>query len=167
MMSYKILRMLWQKELLNTSNVGEYERNSWHSLVQSFVTSQNVINIFLEFIAIKLKNKNKLSSFWDCYIHDEVTLLYSSRSDTYIHHEVTRVRCNIYRYTLRCTITDDWGKVRLAFDLEVVQVVIHKMTLVGVCRRRVKGDTWHYKKLCESILTAAAATSAVWWRLWF
>ena len=56
-------------------------------------------------------------------------------------------------YTMRCSITDDWGKVKLAFDLEVVQM--QKMNLMGVRRKRVKGDTWHYKKLCEDILSAA------------
>ena len=57
------------------------------------------------------------------------------------------------RYILRCTIGDDWGKVRLAFDLEVVEVLVHKSTFVGICRKRVKGDAWHYKKLCEDILS--------------
>ncbi|XP_045213405.1 maternal embryonic leucine zipper kinase-like isoform X2 [Mercenaria mercenaria] len=56
-------------------------------------------------------------------------------------------------YTLRCTVMDDWGRVKLAFDLEVC--AIPKMTFVGVCRKRVKGDTWHYKKLCEDILSTA------------
>ena len=59
----------------------------------------------------------------------------------------------LIRYTLRCSIMDDWGKVKLAFDLEVVQ--IHKMNLMGVRRKRVKGDMWHYKRLCEDILGAA------------
>ena len=63
------------------------------------------------------------------------------------------------RYTLRCTITDDWGKVRLAFDLEVVKVMVHKVLLTGVYRKRVKGDAWHYKKLCEDILSVAVATN--------
>ena len=56
-------------------------------------------------------------------------------------------------YTLRCTIANDWGKIKLAFDLEVVQV--QKTTIIGVCRKRVKGDTWSYKRLCEDILSAA------------
>ena len=67
--------------------------------------------------------------------------------------------CCVFSYTLRCTITNDWGKVRLSFDLEVVKVVVHKTTLTGVCRKRVKGDAWHYKKLCEDILSVAMATS--------
>lgn len=56
-------------------------------------------------------------------------------------------------YSLRCSVNDDWGKIRLAFDLEVVQ--LQKMNLHGVRRKRVKGDTWHYKRLCEDILQNA------------
>ncbi|KAL5018480.1 hypothetical protein ScPMuIL_004202, partial [Solemya velum] len=56
-------------------------------------------------------------------------------------------------YTLRCTVADDWGRVKLAFDLEVCN--IPKSPNVGVCRKRVKGDTWHYKKLCGDILATA------------
>ncbi|XP_069123059.1 maternal embryonic leucine zipper kinase-like isoform X1 [Argopecten irradians] len=59
-------------------------------------------------------------------------------------------------YTLRCTVTDDWGKVKLAFDMEVC--AIPKMPYIGVCRKRVKGDTWHYKKLCEDILASTRLT---------
>ena len=58
-----------------------------------------------------------------------------------------------HSYTNRCSIMDDWGKVKLAFDLEIVQ--LQKMNLLGVRRKRVKGDTWHYKRLCEDILNAA------------
>lgn len=50
-------------------------------------------------------------------------------------------------------MSDDWGKVQLAFDLEVVQV--QKQSMLGVLRKRVKGDTWHYKRLCEDIMKAA------------
>ncbi|ESO07808.1 hypothetical protein HELRODRAFT_191046 [Helobdella robusta] len=57
-------------------------------------------------------------------------------------------------YILRCTISDDWGKVRLAFDLEVVE--LHKSSFVGICRKRVKGTTWQYKKLCEDILVSVS-----------
>ncbi|KAK7507429.1 hypothetical protein BaRGS_00001364 [Batillaria attramentaria] len=61
--------------------------------------------------------------------------------------------CIPYRqsdYVLRCTVMDDWGRVRLAFDLEVC--TMPKTSYVGVCRKRVKGDTWHYKKLCKDIV---------------
>jgi maternal embryonic leucine zipper kinase len=56
-------------------------------------------------------------------------------------------------YQLRCNMTDDWGKTQLSFDMEVVQ--LHKMNLMGVRCKRVKGDTWHYKKLCEDVLRLA------------
>jgi len=55
-------------------------------------------------------------------------------------------------------MADDWGKVQLAFDLEVVRVSVNKVPLTGVCRKRVKGDAWHYKRLCEDILAVAMAT---------
>ncbi|XP_050392898.1 maternal embryonic leucine zipper kinase [Patella vulgata] len=57
-------------------------------------------------------------------------------------------------YMLRCTVTDDWGRVKLAFDMEVCS--IPKSSYMGVCRKRVKGDTWHYKKLFEDILQTAS-----------
>lgn len=44
-------------------------------------------------------------------------------------------------------------KVDLAFDLEVC--LLPRMDLVGVRRKRVKGDTWAYKKMCEELLAAA------------
>ncbi|XP_041363351.1 LOW QUALITY PROTEIN: maternal embryonic leucine zipper kinase-like [Gigantopelta aegis] len=56
-------------------------------------------------------------------------------------------------FALRCTVTDDWGRVRLAFDLEVCAIT--KTPYIGVLRKRVKGDMWHYKKLCEDILRTA------------
>lgn len=54
---------------------------------------------------------------------------------------------------LRCTVMDDWGRVRLAFDLEVC--AMPKSTFMGVVRKRVKGDTWHYKKLCKDIVLSS------------
>ncbi|KAK7111612.1 maternal embryonic leucine zipper kinase-like [Littorina saxatilis] len=53
-------------------------------------------------------------------------------------------------YTLRCTVMDDWGRVQLAFDLEVC--AMPKTAFMGVARKRVKGDTWHYKRLCKDIV---------------
>ena len=46
----------------------------------------------------------------------------------------------------------DWSRVQLAFDLEIC--TLPKVAYVGICRKRVKGDTWHYKKLCEDILSS-------------
>ncbi|ESO81991.1 hypothetical protein LOTGIDRAFT_170401 [Lottia gigantea] len=56
-------------------------------------------------------------------------------------------------YMLRCTVADDWGRVKLAFDMEVC--LLPKNSYIGVYRKRVKGDTWHYKKLFEDILQSA------------
>jgi len=55
-------------------------------------------------------------------------------------------------FSLRISICDDWGRVKLAFDLEVVQL---KTKQLGIRRKRVKGDTWHYKKYCEDVIKSA------------
>lgn len=56
------------------------------------------------------------------------------------------------RYSLRISVCDDWGRVKLAFDLEVVAL---KNKQLGIRRKRVKGDTWHYKKYCEDVIRSA------------
>ncbi|KAK3091988.1 hypothetical protein FSP39_024284 [Pinctada imbricata] len=53
-------------------------------------------------------------------------------------------------YILRCAVKDDWDNIKLAFDMEVCS--LPKQPYVGICRKRVKGDTWYYKRLCEDIL---------------
>ena len=53
---------------------------------------------------------------------------------------------------MRISVCDDWGRVKLAFDLEVVQL---KTKQLGIRRKRVKGDTWHYKKYCEDVIRSA------------
>ncbi|CAN7993240.1 unnamed protein product [Ixodes hexagonus] len=58
------------------------------------------------------------------------------------------------RYTLRGKVRDDWGKVKLTFDLEVVQVP--QPELLGIRRKRLTGDAWHYKRVCEEILKIRA-----------
>lgn len=55
-------------------------------------------------------------------------------------------------YSLRISVCDDWGRVKLAFDLEVVAL---KTKQLGIRRKRVKGDTWHYKKYCEDVIRSA------------
>ena len=52
-------------------------------------------------------------------------------------------------FSLRISVCDDWGRVKLAFDLEVVQL---KTKQLGIRKKRVKGDTWHYKKYCEDVI---------------
>lgn len=56
------------------------------------------------------------------------------------------------RFSLRISVCDDWGRVKLAFDLEVVQL---KTKQLGIRKKRVKGDTWHYKKYCEDVIRSA------------
>ncbi|GFR99459.1 non-specific serine/threonine protein kinase [Elysia marginata] len=63
------------------------------------------------------------------------------------------ISCHQSEYSLRCTVTDDWGRAKLAFDLEVC--ALPKNSYIGVHRKRVKGDIWHYKRLCEDILRSA------------
>jgi maternal embryonic leucine zipper kinase len=55
-------------------------------------------------------------------------------------------------FSLRISVCDDWGKVKLSFDLEIVQL---KTKNLGIRRKRVKGDTWHYKKYCEDVIKSA------------
>lgn len=55
-------------------------------------------------------------------------------------------------FSLRISVCDDWGRVKLAFDLEVVAL---KTKQLGIRRKRVKGDTWHYKKYCEDVIRSA------------
>lgn len=56
-------------------------------------------------------------------------------------------------YTLRCKSIDERGKVLLEFEMEVC--LIPKMDMIGIRRKRMKGDTWAYKKICEELLSAA------------
>ncbi|XP_037520944.1 maternal embryonic leucine zipper kinase [Rhipicephalus sanguineus] len=63
--------------------------------------------------------------------------------------------CKQNRYTLRGKVRDDWGKVQLTFELEVVQV--QQPELLGIRRKRLTGDAWHYKRVCEEVLKIRAA----------
>ncbi|XP_073252861.1 maternal embryonic leucine zipper kinase-like [Porites lutea] len=56
-------------------------------------------------------------------------------------------------YALRCKSIDERGKVILEFEMEVC--LIPKMEMIGIRRKRMKGDTWAYKKICEELLSAA------------
>ena len=58
-----------------------------------------------------------------------------------------------FSFLLRCRMSDDFQSVKLAFDLEIVQ--LQKTNVIGVHRKRVKGDTWSYKSVCEDILRCA------------
>lgn len=60
------------------------------------------------------------------------------------------IMCKEDGYTLRGKVRDEWGKVQLTFDLEVVQV--QQPGLLGILRKRLKGSAWHYKRVCEEVL---------------
>ncbi|XP_070773645.1 maternal embryonic leucine zipper kinase [Enoplosus armatus] len=56
-------------------------------------------------------------------------------------------------YTLKCQTWGDFGKVTMAFELEVC--LLHRPEVVGVRRQRLKGDAWVYKHLVEDILSTS------------
>ncbi|XP_061762902.1 maternal embryonic leucine zipper kinase isoform X1 [Nerophis ophidion] len=57
-------------------------------------------------------------------------------------------------YTVKCRTWGDFGKVTMAFELEVC--LLHRPEVVGVRRQRLKGDAWVYKHLVEDILSASS-----------
>ncbi|XP_077380315.1 maternal embryonic leucine zipper kinase isoform X1 [Festucalex cinctus] len=57
-------------------------------------------------------------------------------------------------YTVKCRTWDDFGKVTMAFELEVC--LLHRPEVVGVRRQRLKGDAWVYKHLVEDILSTSS-----------
>ncbi|KAK3696487.1 hypothetical protein QZH41_011798 [Actinostola sp. cb2023] len=83
----------------------------------------------------------------------------STRSPEEVIEELKRVLAEadiLFRqkgYLVRCKTIDDRGKVILEFEMEVC--LIPKMELIGIRRKRMKGDTWAYKKICENILASA------------
>uniref|UniRef100_A0A665WQN7 Maternal embryonic leucine zipper kinase n=1 Tax=Echeneis naucrates TaxID=173247 RepID=A0A665WQN7_ECHNA len=57
-------------------------------------------------------------------------------------------------YTLKCQTCGDFGKVTMAFELEVC--MLQRPEVVGVRRQRLKGDAWVYKHLVEDILSTSS-----------
>ncbi|KAK3884528.1 hypothetical protein Pcinc_011201 [Petrolisthes cinctipes] len=53
-------------------------------------------------------------------------------------------------YALRGKVRDDVGGAKLSFELEVCRVP--HLDVVGIRRKRLKGDAWIYKRVCEEIL---------------
>lgn len=53
------------------------------------------------------------------------------------------------RFVYDVFIEDDWGKIVLEFDLEVVAIQGKDL---GIQRKRTKGSAWHYKRCCEDII---------------
>ncbi|XP_018669900.2 maternal embryonic leucine zipper kinase isoform X1 [Ciona intestinalis] len=70
-------------------------------------------------------------------------------------------------YVIRCQTKDDFGKVVLDFELEVCYVIGRSSfsgsgvgtELCGVRRKRLKGDAFVYKRVCEGILADVDATT--------
>lgn len=70
------------------------------------------------------------------------------------------------RFTLRGELEEDLpnqggvvaGKSKLKFELEVCLVCTtssNSNVVVGIRRKRLKGDAWCYKRVCEGILNMA------------
>lgn len=53
------------------------------------------------------------------------------------------------RFLYNVFIEDDWGKIVLEFDLEIVMIQGKRL---GIQRQRTKGNVWHYKRCCEDII---------------
>ncbi|CAL8333239.1 unnamed protein product [Lota lota] len=56
-------------------------------------------------------------------------------------------------YSLKCRTHGDFGKVTMAFELEVCLLL--RPEVVGIRRQRLKGDAWVYKHLVENILSSS------------
>ncbi|XP_075946831.1 maternal embryonic leucine zipper kinase [Anarhichas minor] len=57
-------------------------------------------------------------------------------------------------YTLKCRTWGDFGKVTMAFELEVC--MLQRPEVIGIRRQRLKGDAWVYKHLVEDILSSSS-----------
>jgi len=67
------------------------------------------------------------------------------------------IPCQQKGYILRGKIKDASGMAKLSFELEVCR--IPNLNVVGIRRKRLKGDAWCYKKVCEEVLRLAAVSS--------
>lgn len=61
------------------------------------------------------------------------------------------------RYTLRGRITEG-VRAKLSFELEVC--LIPRVDMVGIRRKRLKGDAWCYKRVCEEVLRMTSVQPA-------
>ena len=68
------------------------------------------------------------------------------------------IPCQQKGYILRGKIKDQAGMAKLSFELEVCR--IPNLNVVGIRRKRLKGDAWCYKKVCEEVLRLAAVSHA-------
>lgn len=65
------------------------------------------------------------------------------------------IPCQQKGYILRGKIKDNSGMAKLSFELEVCR--IPNLNVIGIRRKRLKGDAWCYKKVCEEVLSMAKA----------
>ncbi len=68
------------------------------------------------------------------------------------------IPCQQKGYILRGKFKDASGFAKLSFELEVCR--IPNLNVVGIRRKRLKGDAWCYKKVCEEVLRLAAVGKA-------
>eukprot|EP00096_Caligus_rogercresseyi_P005290 TRINITY_DN2049_c0_g1_i3.p1 TRINITY_DN2049_c0_g1~~TRINITY_DN2049_c0_g1_i3.p1 ORF type:complete len:633 (+),score=214.86 TRINITY_DN2049_c0_g1_i3:46-1944(+) len=64
------------------------------------------------------------------------------------------IPCQQKGYILRGKVRDASGLSKLSFELEVCR--IPNLNVIGIRRKRLKGDAWCYKKVCEEVLRLAA-----------
>ncbi|KAK8380675.1 hypothetical protein O3P69_007948 [Scylla paramamosain] len=87
-----------------------------------------------------------------------------SRNPDQVLHDLRRallnkgILCNQKGYALRGKVRDDVGGAKLNFELEVCRVP--HLDVVGIRRKRLKGDAWIYKRVCEEVLRLAQNSSA-------
>lgn len=68
------------------------------------------------------------------------------------------ILCNQKGYTIRGKVRDDVGGAKLSFELEVCKV--SRLDIIGIRRKRLKGDAWIYKRVCEEVLRLAQTNSS-------
>ena len=73
----------------------------------------------------------------------------------HLQFTIQGIACQQKGYILRGKITDPSGTAKLSFELEVCR--IPNLNVVGIRRKRLKGDAWCYKKVCEEVLRLTAA----------
>ena len=84
----------------------------------------------------------------------------SHHNPDYVLNELTRaliakgIPCQQKGYILRGKFKDASGFAKLSFELEVCR--IPNLNVIGIRRKRLKGDAWCYKKVCEEVLRLAA-----------
>lgn len=74
------------------------------------------------------------------------------------HISVMLLYSGFSRYTLRGKVRDEVGGAKLSFELEVCRVP--RLDVVGIRRKRLKGDAWIYKRVCEEVLRLAQSNSS-------